>query len=818
MKILDLCGTWKIRGSSGERGDITAWPKDQPRIPSYDAPVPGTVQEAMEQFTGDVNLGHNVYNARWIEEQKWHYMRTFELSEEDCARSVRLSFDALDLTAEVFVNGKKVGFHNNFYTPAHFDITSAVQPGVNNLSVIIESGLFWASDKPVGDLFCCGMAHPLTKRMWLRKPQSSFEWDWSPRCINVGIPKPCRVEISDGIFPNETKIFARLADDYASGTVDLTQYITAQKSGCEYTVTAEIPETGDTASVSGTANPGENGVNLKIPVACPELWYPRGYGEQKLYTVKITVTCGSGTFTVTKKTGFRTVEIDQSAHPVTGKYFILKVNGTPVFAKGGNMVPVDLLASRFTREAYEILIKRAAEANFNALRVWGGGLYENDDFYELCDEYGIVVWQDFVNACANYPADDLEFSKNIRAEYVHTVRRLSPHPSLCIYCGNNEIDWMMQSMPDKRRYPDAQLYYWVIPHVLKAEGEDRYYQPSSPYSPDTEDDNSPLLGDQHPWSIGFGDRDYFKYRNMVDRFPNEGGILGPASLPCMDACLGEGQKYIHSFDWQVHDNSIAISESSSADRILEEWLDLPGDGRKIDSLSVADYTYYGGFCQGEGLTEYILNFRRRMYSSASAIFWMYNDCWPTVRSWTIVDYLRNRTPSFHPVRRAFAPVTVDIAKEDGGYTVYGISERLEAKSAVLECGGFTPDGDYITAEMKVTLEPNASTKLTFIGNLPEGYIPYAILKADGEVIARRRFIDVRYYQLGLGEAEIRTERNGNRVTYVSDRLVLGVCIDLDGTDEYPADNFFDLYPGKPYTVDVGEKCSGEVKYAVGRKE
>jgi len=281
----------------------------------------------------------------------------------------------------------------------------------------------------------------------------------------------------------------------------------------------------------------------------------------------------------------------------------------------------------------------------------------------------------------------------------------------------------------------------------------------------------------------------------------------------MDACLGDGQKYINSFDWNVHDNSIATCDGKDPSRILEEWMSMT-----VNGFSVADYTYYGGFCQGEGLTEYILNFRRRMYSSASAIFWMYNDCWPTVRSWTIVDYLRNRTPSFHPVRRAFAPVTVDIAKENGGYTVYGISERLEAKSAVLECGGFTKDGDYITAEMKVTLEPNASTKLTFIGNLPEGYIPYAILKADGEVIARRRFIDVRYYQLGLGEAEIRTERNGNSVTYVSDKLVLGVCIDLDGTDEYPADNFFDLYPGKPYTVDVGENCSGEVLYAIGRKE
>ncbi|MBQ4575787.1 MAG: hypothetical protein IJA85_11425 [Clostridia bacterium] len=809
MKTINLCGTWKLRGSNGERGAIREWPNDQPHLPSYDAPVPGTVQEAMEEFTGNVLYAHNCYNARFIEESFWNYSRYFNVDEADIGKNFRIVFDGLDLTADIYINGKKVGNHNNYYTPCKLDISNYVVAGENRVNVIIESGLFYSANKDTSDTFI-GASHQIAKRVWLRKPQSSFEWDWSPRLINVGIYKPCRIEISDGIFADETKLFARISDDYKSGMLDMTQYLTSLKAGTEYTVKAEVLETGASGEVSGVSESvGSLAIPIKIEVPNPELWYPRNYGAQKLYTVKITVNTGDNEIKILKKTGFRKAVIDQSEHPIEGKYFILQVNGINVFAKGGNMVPADILCSRFTRDVYEVLISRAVEANMNALRVWGGGLYENDDFYELCDEYGIVVWQDFIGACANYPGDDKIWFNNYVDEIVHTIRRLSCHPSLVIYSGNNEIDWQMQAMLNVRRYPDAQLYYWILPKKLAAEGEDRYYQPSSPYSDpkDHTDANIDIVGDQHPWSIGFADREYFKYRNMVCRFPNEGGILGPTSLPNMMACFGEGQDYIHSFDWQVHDNTIAFPYSSTPDRMTEEKLNL-----SIKDMNIADYVYYGGFCQGEGLTEYILNFRRRMYSSASAIFWMYNDCWPATRSWTVVDYLRNRTPSFQPVKRANAPVTVDIVKNSDSYTVYAISERLKEKKAVLEYGAFTVDGQYITETKEIVIPENASYAAAVIENIPEGYIPYAILKAEDEPVARRRFVECAYSNLGLKPANITCEINDGVATYTADKLVLGVCLDLNGEDGDLGDNFFDLYPGKPYSVKLGG-LSGEILYS-----
>jgi beta-mannosidase len=303
------------------------------------------------------------------------------------------------------------------------------------------------------------------------------------------------------------------------------------------------------------------------------------------------------------------------------------------------------------------------------------------------------------------------------------------------------------------------------------------------------------------------------FARLLARFIAEEPTCGAACLPSLKKFMTEEDIFHSDEMWQYHTKSNPALQTTLYDTSLRFAESVLGS-----FASPEDRFFKLRYLQYEWIRLTLEQLRREMWFCSGDVFWMYNDCWPTVRSWTIVDYLRSRTPSFHPVRRAFAPVTVDIAKEADGYAVYGISERLEAKSAVLECGGFTPDGEYITAEMNVTLEANASTKLTVIGNLPEGYIPYAILKADGEVIARRRYIDVRYFELGLEKAEIRTERNGNRVTYTSDRLVLGVCIDLDGSGEFPADNFFDLYPGKPCTVYVGEKCTGEVKYAyMGKK-
>lgn len=789
VKTVSLDGIWSLRSNSGYRS-----------VPVCKAVVPGTVAQAMEDYTGNALYGHNCLNARWTEEQLWIYERSFELDAEDIKRSIRLVFDGLDLTCRIFVNGREAGTHNNFYTPCRLNISSFVKEGENTLRVELESGIHFSAGKKVEDMYPSpwDFGNDLHRREWLRKPQSSFEWDWSPRFINAGIYKSCRLEISDGAFFDEFSFLPSVSDDLGEARAEIRAFFSvyAPKAACSLSVT--VAETGEKA-VSECELADGGFISASITIKSPKLWYPRGYGEQFRYTLIIEAAReGVVIASFEHKAGFRRTVIDQSDHPDGGKYFIVNINGINIFAKGGNMVPADIVYSRLDRGVYETLIDRACEANFNALRVWGGGLYESDDFYDLCDERGIIVWQDFIGACANYPGWDDAFYRNYLTEITFQIRRLSRYASLCILSGNNEIDWQSRNMFGNKlsKYPDAALYYVVIPQTLLSEGVKLHYQPSSPWSPDMSYANSDIIGDQHPWDIGFSDKDYFKYRGFCCRFPNEGGVLGPTTLPNTLSCLSEGNRFVGSFDWALHSNSIELSWPQK--NILVQKLGM--DEKRADSLSIPEYIYYTGLCQGEGLTEYILNFRRRMFDCASAIFWMYNDCWPAVSSWTIVDYMRLRTPAFHPVRRANSPVAVDIVKNGAAFDVYCINERPRVLSASLEYGAFTASGSYVTKTKALSL-PAVASSLAVSFDIPDDgavWIPYAMLKAENEPLARRRFIDRPANQLRMEKCGVSVSVRDGIATYTAEKFVMGVCVDLDGIEK--GDNFFDLYPGKPYSI------------------
>lgn len=801
MKTISLDGFWNLSQTTGQR-----------RFAKCRAQVPGTVQQAMENISGDPAYGNNVLSGRWIEEQLWHFQREFILTAEDMQKKLRIVFLGLDLTADIFINGNHAGSHNNFYVPCGLDMTPFVHEGVNTVRVEIESGINYASKKDTAGLYPepWEFGYRLHNRSWLRKPQCSFEWDWSPRCINVGIYKSCFIEISDGIFPKETTVYTKVSDDYSRGTVTIRQYVQNYDVPRSYDINFKIKETGTAVNLNVVAPKGESYAAATLEIDSPLLWNPVNYGKQNRYTVEITVTdaeTGNETACIVKKTAFRKVVINQEKHPTAGCYFIVNINGNNVFAKGGNMVPADLLFSRLTREVYETITDRALEANCNALRVWGGGIYETDDFYDLCDAKGIMVWQDFINACGAYPAAEPEFFENYKSEITHNIRRLSPYASLIIWSGNNEIDWQARALlghEKLKKYPDAQLYYVLIPMILKQEGDDRYYQPSSPYSPDHSDPNNNFIGDQHPWDIGFSDKDYYKYRLFECRFPNEGGVLGPTSYPNTMACLEKEDEYVGSFSWELHNNTIAINNPQ--DKLVREKF-----GVDLTDASIKDYIYYTGLGQGEGLTEYILNFRRRMYDSASAIFWMYNDTWPATNSWTIVDYMRLRTPSFYPVKRSFAPVAVNIVRTSCGCDIYAVNEKLNPVHCILEYGVMCDHGyDFVKTE-EVTLGSNKSSVAAHISaeKCGPGVIPYAILKPDDEQISCRRLIEKTMICRPFDPSVIHTEYEGDTAVYTSDCFIMGVCIDLDGCSL--SDNFFDLYPGKSYRVKLNHS-SGKVLY------
>ncbi|MCL1858966.1 MAG: hypothetical protein FWF92_06995 [Oscillospiraceae bacterium] len=834
-----LNGVWELRGGSGDRGGIGRFPHFENPERFMKAGVPGSVHETLikEKIIKEPTLGKNVLESRWIEEWVWGYRRTFDLNKSDIKdKKVRIVFECLDLTSVIYINGKEAGRHNNYYYPCRLDITNLVSPGENNIFVRIESGLIWAADKPALPYYgaISNDAAKLSKRMWLRKPQCSFEWDWSPRLINVGIPGDVYLEFGD-VFVDETAVLSNVSDDYSNAEIEVrvfTENLCGEAKNYTCRVTQPPPSADGTPfteggneetseslespllrrgchEVTGVVTPGKSHLSCKFNINNPKLWNPIGFGEQFRYNIKVELLDENNNLIYEEiiKHGVRKAIIDQSKHPTKGTYFILTVNGNKIFAKGGNFVPADIVYSRITRKDYEILIDRAIEANCNAMRVWGGGMYESDDFYDLCDEKGLIVWQDFIGACSSYPSNNNEFFENYRQEIIYQIRRMSRYASPVIYSGNNEIEWQVWNPMSGDRFPDANLYHWILPRTLKEEDPYKYYQPSSPWSPDFEYPNADHTGDQHPWHIGFNNFNFFEYRDCECRFPNEGGLRGPNSLPAMKACFENGEDYMHSFSWQVHENSIDDWGNTSADIMFKDWLNIDPM-----SISVEKYVYLGGFVQGDGLSEYILNFRRRKFDTASAIFWMYNDCWPTTRSWTIIDYYRNRTPAFYPVKRAFNPLAVDIVCENNKLSVYGISDLKSDAKVNIEYGIFTPDGKYLEKKSKeIIIKTNASDIIAEIDfdlwqkTGSTKCLPYAILYVDGKIVSSRRFINTIYYDLELVKNPViskRTDEKSGKVYLKSDVFILGASIDLDG--KQVSDNFFDLFPGVEKEFDISE--------------
>jgi beta-mannosidase len=813
IRFMDLGGTWRAKWYSGQRGNLaSARTADVDERYCIDAQVPGEIHlDVMKAgWIQDTNRDANVLAARWVEEMLWAYRRAFQCPPQALKSRAWLAFAGLDLVAAIYLNGKKVGGHRNSFYPCRIDITGKLKAGENLLTVELDSGLFHAGDRNGSD-YLHHVDAQLHKRHWLRKVQSSAEWDWAPRLYNVGIFKPVRLEWTrDAARADQFVPLAEVDESLKSGTVRGRWFVEGLgERPVKGSLRIEVPELKASRTVSITIRPGLNPVEASMEVKNPQLWWPVGQGEPRRYKVYATLTVGGRVAARAEASiGFRRIRFIQDPHPEKGRYFILEVNNRNVFCKGGNMVPADTILARLDRERYDKLTDLALEANFNFLRVWGGGLYESDDFFDLCDAKGILVWQEFIFACSRYPVHDLDFVDEVKREARWNIRRLAAHPSLIAWCGNNEIETAEWGWGwDKKGLvmPDHGFFHITLPRLMSEEDPTRYYQPSSPFSPDSEDPSADHTGDQHPWSLGFTDTDFRKYRQMICRFANEGGFLGPTSLKTVLACLPEGQRTLGSFAWQVHDNAIAQwHEPSYVDRMMNQWL-----GKDVREMTVEDYVYWGGLVQGEALREYCDVFRRRMYDSAAAVFWMYNDVWPATRSWTIVDYYLRRTPAFCPVRRSMAMISVVVAEQDDQVIVFGINDTPRPMRASLRYGVFEFAGCFpIDRRASVTLKANASTPIARFTRRqwtdPTRSAAFAMLTGlGGTLLARNRLILPMFKELHWPKPALKVESDGKAATFTSPTFAWGVCLDLDG--ERPlADNFFDVWPGVPYSLPWSE--------------
>ena len=822
---ISLNGTWSLTWAEGSHlmhpGHYTG-PELRGRglLP---AAVPAPIHQVLQDagLIDDPNLGLNSLKARWVEEAFWIYRHTFTVPADAAGQHAWLVFDRLELEATVWLNGEEIGRHANAHRPARFDVTGKLRTGENLLVAQLSTGMHSASEKPAAG-FASGDIGRLTKRHWHRHPQYQSGWDWNARLVNVGILGDVRLEWCAGARLEQAAVFAVPSDDLAIAVVHARAVIdnpTGQPVGA--VLRARIAETGREIRREVNLEPGVGRYDLTLEIDAPRLWWPLGHGEQYLYTVEVVLEADGGRQSRTRRTGVRRVEIDQSPHPETGNYFIIRVNNRPVFCKGGNWAPADLLYSAVTPERYRELVRLGVEANFNTLRIWGGGPFADEALCEACDEAGVLIWHDFLFACAKYPGDDPDFAAEVRREVTWATREMAHHPSLVVWCGNNEVewgDWGWGYDHEAPAHPHYALFHHDIPRIVLAEDGSTVYWPSSPFSPDYRHPNDPTVGDQHPWTVSMeaGGADFRKYRTHIDRFPNEGGVMGASTPATLRQFLPESERRLFSPAWEHHDNPFACMDAvqgglGHAYQTVELWL-----GRDPLAMDWEDYAFASALLQAEGLQEYILNYRRRMFSSSSAIFWSYNDSWPVTHGWTIVDYYRRKKLAYHPVRRAFQPVTVVIAEEDGRVSVYGVNDAPQPWDGSVSYGLFTLDGSRLLDHTApAPLPANASTLLASfpraeweaLGLKQSG--AFAVLLQDGRAVAQHRLFLERFKDLAFTEPTIRLQREGSELTLVSDAFAWGVCLDVDG--ERPlADNCFDLLPGIPYRLPWSDEL-GEPK-------
>jgi beta-mannosidase len=583
---LSLSGKWKVTWNDGNHGsnNIEAFCsfnplKDTLRYMDVEVPMDLNVSMQKKGMIGDLNYGRNYLSARWVSEQYWQYYKQFDAPRDALSKPVWLKFDRLDYSAKIYLNGQLIGKHDNAFIPYIINITGKLKKRTNILTIAIESGLYSVADKNLSD-YNNDLSVHLNKRPWLRKPQYQFGWDWNPTLINVGITGDVSLLWRDDIRLDNIVPWIKMNNDLQSADLTIRSFIEGTKIDSTLTIEATLVETGQKTTEQINITKGIHPYELKMKVVRPKLWWPVGQGDPNLYTLRVDIKKdGKVIDSGSREIGFRKIEVDQSPHPGEGNYFTIKINKRPVFMKGGNWVPPDMIYSNVDHKKLEKLVDMAVDANFNILRIWGGGLFAGNDLLRLCDEKGLVVWQDFLFACSKYPGDDVDFYNNVKEEVTWAVREFVYHPSLIVWCGNNELewgDWGWDYANSGSVVPDYFIFHHLIPVIMKEEDPYRFYWPSSPYSENYEPPNSTITGDQHPWGVSLqkDSTNMWAYRKYVDRFPNEGGVLGASSPATLHQFLPSNGQFICSFSWDLHDNlmNFVTDKRGVIYKFVEDWL------------------------------------------------------------------------------------------------------------------------------------------------------------------------------------------------------------------------------------------------------
>jgi beta-mannosidase len=794
---------------------------DETRRP---ATVPGCVHTdllAAGQI-GDPFYRLNEKDQQWIENESWDYDTTLPIEAATLARDhVELVFAGIDTFGDVYVNGKHVLTANNMFRSWRVDVKAHLRPGNNVLKVLFWSPI--AKVKPAYDKL--GYKLPAANdqgkemvSMWARKAPYHYGWDWGPRFVTSGIWRPVALEAWDEARLDDVQVFQNKLDANAAELGIVARIVAARAGKARVTVAQPGGPTLGAADVA--LEPGVNDVKLGARIDKPELWWPAGLGAQRLYTLetKLTGADGKPRDARTTRIGLRTIEVVHQ-RDAEGKSFFIKVNGAPVFMKGANWIPADSFVTRVTPERYRFLLQSAVDANMNMLRVWGGGIYEDDRFYDLADEMGLLVWQDFMFACSMYPGDDA-FVENVRREAIENVRRLRNHPSLALWAGNNENEaawkqwgWQIKfALPKKaqdRIWADYQrMFHQVLPAVVAAEDPGRFYTRSSPSANDDKvPPNKRNWGDMHFWGVWHAENPYEAYADNISRFMSEYGFQSFPELASVKRYTAPDGS-----DWNI-ESPVMLSHQRHprGNPLIRTYMDR--DFHKPKDF--ASFLYVGQVLQGIVIKYAAEAHRRAMGHNWGSLYWQLDDCWP-VASWSSIDYYGRWKAEQYFARKFYAPVLVSPVLDKGVVTIYGVSDHRADARAKLAVRLLDFAGNVLTRfEQPMVLAANSSRPYMNFkeGDILKGADPSKVVLvtelslegAPGGPTSRNLLFFKKTKDLQLPKPDVKLAvtagANGTLAVSVGARqLARNVFLASGAVDGFFDDNYFDVLPGETVTV------------------
>jgi beta-mannosidase len=772
------------------------------------AKVPGTVHTDLLNLKKipDPYLANNESTLQYLENENWDYKTNFIITKTELDNeNIDLQLDGLDTYAKVFVNDSLVLEANNMFRTWIIDIKEHLRLGKNTIIIQFES----AVNKAKAEAAKLPYTLPGDEKVFVRKAQYQFGWDWGPRLVTCGIWKDVKLK-----FWKQAKInHVQFIQKNLTPTKAIVEFKLQIFSALDDVYQMKVFENNSTKvfDMDVRLQKGLNTIKLPIEIKNPKLWWTHNLGQQNLYNYSFKLSnFNHFVDSISTVFGLRTIELVQEKDSI-GQSFYFKLNGVPIFAKGANCIPEDNFLPRVALAKTKELIKNAKAANINMLRVWGGGTYASNDFYKLCNENGILVWQDFMFACAMYPADN-EFLSNVSAEVIEQIIRLRNNPSLAIWCGNNEIDegWKNWGWQKQFNYTTADstkiaqqyktLFEIVIKNAVYQLDSSMAYWPSSP-SIGWGRKESLTQGDAHYWGVWWGMEPFKIYENKVGRFMSEYGFQGMPSIQTfknMGALqLKDGQSVLDSSVLKTH------QKHPTGYKTIQTYMERD----YLVPKTFENYVYVSQLLQAEGIKTAIEAHRRAMPYCMGSLYWQLNDCWP-VTSWSSVDYNGNWKALHYQVKQSFSDILISFQDKGDSVLVYIVSDKLAPIKGSLQIKLIDFQGKEHFAESEdIVIKPNTSSVYYYFSkaNLKEDISLKNIVLKASFTHKTANFSTLHYFNnpknLSIQKPNIRLKYIGNKqIEIITDVLAKNVYLSFENGEIKLNDNYFDLLPNEKKIV------------------